>query len=589
MHAGAPTRRRELRACGSVRCPHDVLRRVLAAMVACCAAGAQFAAADEIRLCGARPSDTYVSPQFIDARAADDGIRSDDDADRPRYLDALHMIQVGGPSQFARQVFDPPGDVLPRRTDNTADAPPDLTGRNLPDLVSYVIGRWSPTDAGADPFLGGYSGTGRFLRFDISLNGLINPPGPAGLIDDATDPTLYGPHPVLGFVEIDMDVNADTGGEFNFPQYRYLGNVGRFGGLPSARPVLALRAARDRRDFCNAATLCPVQRSGEEFHLAFFGDLYEQIIFLNGNNDGLFEAGEVWELRGPILHRAHGYEPFSLAGAGRGVSGGFGVYEPQTRLRFAHLPAQNRTVITLVFPLDNEGAAAMISAVNVEPLDGNAANQASILEALDDLWFSAEFFLQNPTGDPRQTIINQWAAQNPGDYLVPMAWEMTFLFSTSHINTSAGCGAFGGPFLLTDIHPNVIPGDFNANGVVNQFDVALWQNYLSANDGGPADEDGTNNLAVQVPAFACNFSLYDVNYDGVVDGRDLFYVGLPGDIDIDGDVDLADFATLAVCFGQVAGDQDPDCPPRAFARSDLDRNEIVNLVDFSSFAVHFSP
>ena len=60
-----------------------------------------------------------------------------------------------------------------------------------------------------------------------------------------------------------------------------------------------------------------------------------------------------------------------------------------------------------------------------------------------------------------------------------------------------------------------------------------------------------------------------------------------GDIDgSGGPVELADFATLALCYGLVAPSL-PDCDPDAFACSDLDGDMVVDLADFATFATWF--
>ncbi len=65
--------------------------------------------------------------------------------------------------------------------------------------------------------------------------------------------------------------------------------------------------------------------------------------------------------------------------------------------------------------------------------------------------------------------------------------------------------------------------------------------------------------------------------------------GIPGDIDGDGDVDLADFATLSTCFGGPGATTPPDgCEADDFAASDLDGDGDVDLGDFSTFSLNFT-
>ncbi len=61
-----------------------------------------------------------------------------------------------------------------------------------------------------------------------------------------------------------------------------------------------------------------------------------------------------------------------------------------------------------------------------------------------------------------------------------------------------------------------------------------------------------------------------------------------GDVDGDGDVDLADFATLAVCFSGPGPASPPaGCSPEEFATCDLDGDGDVDLSDFSTFSTNF--
>jgi outer membrane protein assembly factor BamB len=62
----------------------------------------------------------------------------------------------------------------------------------------------------------------------------------------------------------------------------------------------------------------------------------------------------------------------------------------------------------------------------------------------------------------------------------------------------------------------------------------------------------------------------------------------PGDIDLNGSVDLADFATFAVCYGGCSTAGPPaGCTPAELERSDLDGDGCVDLQDFATFAANF--
>jgi hypothetical protein len=66
------------------------------------------------------------------------------------------------------------------------------------------------------------------------------------------------------------------------------------------------------------------------------------------------------------------------------------------------------------------------------------------------------------------------------------------------------------------------------------------------------------------------------------------YVNHPGDINQDGHINLVDFSSFAICFGQCQpGSAGQPCPAGQFARSDLNNDGCVDLVDFSTFAVYF--
>lgn len=61
-----------------------------------------------------------------------------------------------------------------------------------------------------------------------------------------------------------------------------------------------------------------------------------------------------------------------------------------------------------------------------------------------------------------------------------------------------------------------------------------------------------------------------------------------GDIDLNGAVDLADFATFAVCYGlTLPVPPGGNCSPREAVASDLDGNGQIDLSDFATFAVNF--
>jgi hypothetical protein len=62
----------------------------------------------------------------------------------------------------------------------------------------------------------------------------------------------------------------------------------------------------------------------------------------------------------------------------------------------------------------------------------------------------------------------------------------------------------------------------------------------------------------------------------------------PGDLDHDGDVDLQDFATFALCFAAPVSNPPPGCSAQEAAESDMDGSGMIDLVDFATFAVNFT-
>jgi hypothetical protein len=430
-------------------------------------------------------------------------------------------------------VTDAVNDAVIRRTDAGNDDPIDPQTQRLPDLVEMRLGRFAPKNTNYI-FQGSWNPSGGFMRLDLVLNGLINPPGPIGYDNNnpVYNPLLYGPNPMYGYVELDIDSDENTGGELSYPRGRYLGSVARFGGLPH-EPHMANRAAEDYTAFDNNINTAPyVDRSGEEFHLTFLAEDIEQIVIRTekpGGNPALFETGEVWDVDGHFFHRAHGWEPFLFQCWNED-----GQYEPNVYVRFAHNVATNQTTISLVYPLTNCAQPLLVLPCKLgEPNDGCPGNENSILEALTELQFSAA----NPIApwDPDFQLLQAWATKVPVDYLTPETWRMTALLGTAYIVDPTS----GGPYIWTDVWPNPRYGDFNGDCQLDAGDTAKLYNYIEAHDGQfNFDDDGyPSNNSILLHYFPGGCCMYDTDYNGTVAMIDQI---VSGDMNVDHVLDIAD-------------------------------------------------
>lgn len=487
-----------------------------------------------------------------------------------------------GPADPARAQYKTlydPIDARIRRTDPGNIGVINESVHRMPDLTMIRWGRFQPTAPSQDRFSGSWSTAGSFVRIDLEFAGRMNPPGPLWL-DDANpeyDPFRYGPNPVCGWIEFDLDANENTGGEPAVPHYRYLGNVARFGGVPS-EPRFAGRAALNGLAFDGYLPSSPqIERSGEEFHIVLRGESIESYsvqVEAPGGSPAVFEAGETWTLTGDFFHRAHGFEGLAFQ-----CITDPGHYMPTVQLRFTHTVSSDRTLVTLVYPLTNAACAAMLGqGVAVEPPDGCAGNQNSIQESLLDLQFSAQFADPWTQQDPRFVLLAGWAGGDVGAALNPLQWRTCALIGASYVEQIPG-----GRYAWTDVYPNPHPGDFNGDGCADQFDAQFQLNYIAAHDGQfgyDSDEINSNN-SLQIPEFSRRFDVYDLNYDGYVNWVD--YV-LPGDLNGDSVVDSEDveeFVLRLLGPGTTPGNQQDDLIP--VAKLDLNCDGLVNGADIQGF------
>ncbi|UCG31829.1 MAG: hypothetical protein JSU68_09195 [Phycisphaerales bacterium] len=97
----------------------------------------------------------------------------------------------------------------------------------------------------------------------------------------------------------------------------------------------------------------------------------------------------------------------------------------------------------------------------------------------------------------------------------------------------------------------------------------------------------TNDLYIPILLDPDDPAFGTITITGTVQGSVYAPEPLHGDIDEDGDVDLGDFATFAVCYGALVSSPPPSCSTEEADRSDFDDDGLVNLVDFGTFAVNF--
>ncbi len=466
---------------------------------------------------------------------------------------------------------DARGDAGARRTDPGGDGPIDPGQHRLIDLREMTIGIWRPTAPQTNVFTGMFHSSGEFFRLDIVLDGLVNPPGDVD--PQSFDPFRYGNHPILGFIDVDVDEEAGTGGELEAPEYRYFGNAARFGGWVNL-PQVPDRMAADASAFDGDFTTPPfVERSGEEFHLALLGHLFGpgDVVQIVGDGDLVFEAGEVWNIQAAWFHRAHGYEPFSLAVGGTVP----GEYAPRCPLRFAHDAANDVTKVSLVFPRKNQGAALMMGQPP-EPSNGNPSDQFSVREALLDLYHSAVFLTMFPTGWPEEELIIDWVnwdPDGPEDYLDPTEWRLYALLGTSYTAPDPD----GALFVWTDVWPGPVRGDVDGDETADEGDKLLISQFTAAHDG----DDGLVDGRVSIPGFGPDFRLFDVNHNGGVDILDEWLVSVPHDMDASESVDIADFAWVQTC---LSGEGVPYGPlfcglADADLDGDVDAHDAVRLIE----------
>ncbi len=461
---------------------------------------------------------------------------------------------------------DAPDDAVLRRTDAGGDCEINPNGV-IPELLEVTMRGWQSPTSATDPYNGSArEGRGANLfRLDVTFAGLLNPPGPLGAGGTSFDPFLFGPSPVYGFLDLDIDRNSGTGGELGSAAHsRYLANVARFGLRPYGS--IASRAAlwADEVDF-DFYTVPQFERTGADWSLSLCGCHSVSVISEGGNANGTFDAGEVWIVRSRFFKRSGGYQ------AASGMFGGSqpGSYDPHVNLRFAHDLASDQTTITLVWAIDAQGAAAL-AGESQQAYDQSIAgmSHASVAEGLRDLIIGAQGGNGGALSGPVATLTNGWANEELGDDNLtdPTRWRTTALFGMP-------CDSQGESlFVWTDTGFEETFGDCDGDQLAGPADQAIIQSVIITEDGGPRDEDGIADGTITVGTGA-SWSFYDFNADGVIDAADVAALDAPCIADFDGDGVRAVpdiFAFLSAWFAQ-----DP--------RSDIDGLGGIAVPDIFAF------
>ncbi|MBK7404799.1 MAG: hypothetical protein IPJ41_09230 [Phycisphaerales bacterium] len=419
---------------------------------------------------------------------------------------------------------------------------------------------WEAYDASVDPFTGHTEDPehAHLFRLDLTFRGLVNPPGPLGLNGDPFDPYAYGPSPVVGFLDLDVDDEHDTGGELGAAaEIRYLANVGRFGRRPYGS--LGDRAAASRGGIDGDFYTSPqYERSGADFSLVLCGCFTPTVLVLDGDGDGLFEVDERWLVTGRFFERAQGYRDASAAFNGSAP----GLYDPMVTLLFENDSLLGVTTVSLVWALDPTGAAEMAGAP-VEPIDLDVSNQNCLAEALSDIIDGAN---GGGISGPAWTLVKRWAGESPWPSTDVSNWgHMTGLFGMPYSQSEATLYAW------TDTLGEEQFADLNGDALADNLDESLVRSKVYADDGTTADSDGLRNGTVTLPNPGWNFDRRDTDGDMRIDLFDQRPYGPLGDFNNDNTVDIQDF----IAFLNAWAARQPS--------ADFNLDNAIDIQDFIAF------
>lgn len=430
------------------------------------------------------------------------------------------------------------GDAVIRRTDS-GNAGALLPTQTLPDLINISLQRWATSTPTTDPYNGSVVGGGsaNLFRLQLTFAGLVNPPGTLGLGGLPYAPMEFGESPVYGFVELDVDDEADTGGET--PAYsalRPLGQASRFGGrfAGSIGERQALGGDDLNQPWVQEPQIC---LSGADFVLSLCGCFSVSVVSKSDPQAATFGPGQTWVVRGRFFQRSGGYNAASLMTGGSWL----GSYDPPVNLQFSNNISTNTTTVTLVYALTQAGAA-QLSGGSVQAINTSASDDTSISEGVSDLITSST--RPGLTGLTYE-LIRRWAGRSVNDATNPRRWVPRAIVGTAYPNPEDGL------YVWTDVGPGLLRKDVNGDGVLNALDRTAIATFIASYDGTNDDGDGVVNGSVKLIEFGANFSVFDVNGDGVVDADDMLGIPLcPADFNASGSVTVQDvFDFLAAWFG----------------------------------------
>ncbi len=458
--------------------------------------------------------------------------------------------------------IDPAHDARIRHTDSGSNGvlPPSFEPI---DLLRVECTGWSTPTPQTDPYNGYEDENADLMRIKIVFAGVVSPPGPLGIGEAGGqfDPLRYGNRPVYGAIELDIDDQKNSGGELgDLARLRYLANVGRFGKTPPGS--IAERVAIGGDDFDgNFWAGRQFERSGAEFAFVMCGCWVPTIMSEGVGANGVFDSGETWIVHGRFFERVQSFASLS------GLFGGsqFGLFDKTVDVRWSHDEDKDETAIELVYPLTMAGAA-MLTGEPEQQINLSLFDHTSIAEAVCDIIESAEF-----ASGPVEELIDQWRNEDFEDFLEPVAWRVTALVGTAYTVQEPDAR-----FVWTDTGFDEQLGDIGGDGAANEFDTTEVLAFITAEDGGLNDCDGTTDGAVAICDVAENFSIFDFNNDGVVDSCDASTLGRGANLNQDHALDFFDVALFLTWFSA----QDP--------RADFTGEGQLTFFDVLAFLQTFS-